>query len=159
MEIAVDYLARPWSKVDVDLASATLDWETDFVSPIALAELGLESPRSVPCLAIPAQIAQKIHALTEPEPRGRPNPRARDVLDVLLLVQRAEIDSAAVRTACERIFVERASHTWPITSFVFPSAWQGVLTELAREVRYDTNDASAIEQRFNSYLASLTESG
>ncbi|MHB8146316.1 MAG: hypothetical protein ACYDA5_06330 [Vulcanimicrobiaceae bacterium] len=39
------------------------------------------------------------------------------------------------------------------------SAWHGILAELASEVHYDTDDASAIEQRFNSYLASLTESG
>lgn len=155
LEVAVEYLGRPWATVDVDLASATLDWETDSVPPIALAELGLESPRSVPCLAIPAQIAQKIHALTEPEPRGRPNPRARDVLDVLLLVQRAEIDNAAVLAACERVFAERAKHAWPIYSFLFPPAWHGILNELAREVRYDTDDVSAIETRFNSYLARL----
>lgn len=159
LEIAVEYLGRPWATVDVDLASATLDWETDSVLPIALADVGLESPRSVPCLAVPAQIAQKIHALTEPEPRGRPNPRARDVLDVLLLVQRLEIDSTAVRAACERVFAERASHAWPIASFVFPTAWHGILTELAREVRYDTDDASVIEERFNSYLATLAQSG
>lgn len=156
LEISVEYLGRPWATVDVDLASATPDIETDSVSPIQLAELGLESPRSVPCLAIPTQIAQKIHALTEPEPRGRPNPRARDVLDVLLLVQRAEIDNAAVATACKRIFAERASHTWPISSFAFPPAWHAILAELAREVRYDTDDPATIEQRFNSYLASLT---
>jgi hypothetical protein len=158
LEIAIAYLGRPWATVDVDLAPATHDWETDSVPPIALAELGLESPRSVPCLAIPAQIAQKIHALTEPDPRGRPNPRARDVLDVLLLVQRAEIDEAAVRAACERVFSERAGHAWPLTSFAFPAAWHRILAELAREVHYDTDDPSVIEQRFNSYLANLTES-
>lgn len=159
LDIAVVYLGRPWATVDVDLASATLDWETDSVPPIALAELGLASPRSVPCLAIPAQIAQKIHALTEPEPRGRPNPRARDVLDVLLLVQLVETDDAAVRAACERVFAERAGRAWPISSFAFPAAWHGILTELAREVHYDTDDTSVIERRFNSYLTSLIESG
>jgi hypothetical protein len=159
LEIAVVYLGRPWATVDVDLAPATLDLETDSVPPIALAELGLESPRPVPCLAIPSQIAQKIHALTEPDPRGRPNPRARDVLDVLLLVQRREVDDAAVRAACERVFAERAGHAWPISSFAFPTAWHGILAELAREVHYDTDDTSVIELRFNSYLMSLTESG
>jgi hypothetical protein len=159
LEVAVVYLGRPWATVDLDLASATPDWETDSVPPIALAELGLASPRSVPCLAIPAQIAQKIHALTEPEPRGRPNPRARDVLDVLLLVQLVETDDAAVRAACERVFAERASRPWPISSFAFPAAWHGILTELAREVHYDTDDTSVIERRFNSYLTSLPESG
>ncbi|MGH7736402.1 MAG: nucleotidyl transferase AbiEii/AbiGii toxin family protein [Candidatus Tyrphobacter sp.] len=159
LEITVQYLGRPWATIDVDLAPATLDWETDPVPPIALAELGLQAPRSVPCLALPAQIAQKIHALTEPEPRGRPNPRARDVLDVLLLVQRVELDHEAVRAACERVFAQRAAHSWPISSFVFPPGWHGTLTELARESRYDTNDVAVIEQRFNSYLASLTAAG
>ncbi len=159
LEISILYIGRPWGTVQVDLTPATPDWETDAVSPIALAELGLASPRSVPCLAIPAQIAQKIHALTEPQPRGRLNPRARDVLDVLLLVQRVEVDNAAVLAACERIFAERAAHTWPISSFVFPSDWHGILAELAREVHYDTDDVAAIEQRFNSYLSRLTQSG
>ena len=155
LEISVGYIGRPWGTIQVDLAPATADWETDAVSPIALAELGLASPRSVPCLAIPAQIAQKIHALSEPEPRGRPNPRARDVLDVLLLLRRVEIDHTAVRAACERVFAERATHSWPIYSFDFPSAWRGRLVELTREVGYDTDDVSVIETRFNSYLARL----
>jgi Nucleotidyl transferase AbiEii toxin, Type IV TA system len=154
LEVSLEYVGRPWGTVEVDLAPATPYSETDAVSPIALSELGLAPPRSVPCLAIPAQIAQKIHALTEPEPRGRPNPRARDVLDVLLL-QRVEIDHAAVRAACEGIFAERATHAWPIYSFDFPPAWRGTLTELAREVRYNTDDVSVIETRFNSYLAQL----
>jgi hypothetical protein len=81
------------------------------------------------------------------------------VLDVLLLVQRREVDDAAVRAACERIFGERAGHAWPISSFAFPTAWHGILAELAREVHYDTDDTSVIELRFNSYLMSLTESG
>jgi len=155
LEIAVDYLSRPWATVEVDLASASLDWETDSVPPIAFSELGLESPRAVPCLAIPAQIAQKIHALTEPEPRGRANPRARDVLDVLLLVHRIQINHIAVRAACERVFAEREGHAWPIYSFSFPPAWHSILAELAREVRYDTVDTAIIETRFNSYLAQL----
>lgn len=155
LEISLEYIGRPWGTVQVDLAPATLDSETDAVAPIALTELGLAAPRSVPCLAIPAQIAQKIHALTEPEPRGRPNPRARDVLDVLLLLRRVEIDHTAVRVACEHIFAERATHSWPIYSFDFPATWRATLAELAREVRYDTDDVSVIETRFNSYLAQL----
>lgn len=157
LEIAVEYLGRPWGTVDVDLSPANAEIETESVAPIALAELGLESPRYVPCLAVPEQIAQKIHALTEPEPRGRPNPRARDVLDVLLLAQRADVGGAAVRAACERVFADRATHTWPLRSFGFPPDWKGTLAELARETRYDTHDVAVIEQRFNSFLASLIE--
>jgi hypothetical protein len=156
--VAVEYFGRPWATVKVDLASAMPACETDSVPPIALAELGLQSSRSVSCLAIPAQIAQRIHALTEPEPRGRPNPRARDVLDILLLVQRLEVDNAAVLTACEHVFTERATHTWPVASFAFPPGWHGMLAELAREICYDTDDPEVIERRFNAYLASLMKS-
>jgi hypothetical protein len=158
LTVAVEYFDRPWATVDVDLASAMPTCETDSVLPIALAELGLQSPRSVSCLAIPAQIAQKIHALTEPEPRGRPNPRARDVLDILLLVQRLAVDNAAVMAACEHVFSERATHTWPVASFAFPSGWHGILAELAREICYDTDDPVVIECRFHAYLASLMKS-
>jgi hypothetical protein len=155
LEISVEYLERPWATVDVDLSAATADSETDGVPPIDLAEFGLTVPRSVPCLAIPAQIAQKIHALTEPEPRGKENPRARDVLDVLLLVERTGVDPAAISEACRRVFADRAVHDWPITSFEFPAAWHGILAELAREVNFGTQDTQVIERQFNEYLAKL----
>ncbi len=77
------------------------------------------------------------------------------MLDILLMLQPVEFDHTAVRAACKRIFDERATHPWPIHSFDFPPAWRGILTELAREVRYDTDDVSVIETRFNSYLAQL----
>jgi len=101
------------------------------------------------------QIAQKLHALTEPEPRGRPNPRARDVLDVLLLEARLSIDPAAVREACKRVFFERDVHAWPIVSFSFPTDWALTLAELARQGAYDTADVAVIEARFNAFLARL----
>src|SRR5581483_3419132 len=154
----IEYLERPWATVDVDLAPVTADCETDPIPPIALADFGLTSSRSVPCLALHAQIAQKIHALTEPEPRGRPNPRARDVLDVLLVIQQLDMDHTLVRSACERTFAERAKHKWPMYSFTFPQAWHTKLPEIARTCGYETDDVSIIETRFNSYLARLTGS-
>jgi Nucleotidyl transferase AbiEii toxin, Type IV TA system len=39
LEVAVAYIGRPWATVDVDLAPATLDWETDSVPPVALSEV------------------------------------------------------------------------------------------------------------------------
>lgn len=155
LEVGVHYLGRPWATVDVDLAPASPDAQTDAVDPIALHDLGLARARPVPCLALTEQIAQKIHALTEPTPRGRPNPRARDVLDVLLLDERLGTDYSAVRDACARVFADRKVHEWPILRFTFPQEWSPTLVELGGQAAYDTLDVAIIETRFNTFLARL----
>jgi len=155
LEVGLQYFGRPWATVDVDLASARMDSQTDTVLPIALQDLGLTRPRPVPCLALTEQVAQKVHALTEPMPRGRPNARARDVLDVLLLDARLRLDPVAVSDACARIFTERNVHSWPIVRFSFPLEWTPTLTELSRQAAYDTTDIAVIETRFNTFLARL----
>jgi hypothetical protein len=155
LQVTVEYVGRPFATVNIDLAQATIDIQTDSVEPIALHELGLTRPRAVPCLSLTEQIAQKIHALTEPMPRGRVNMRSRDALDVLLLDVRLPLDTEAITQACVSIFVQRATHEWPILRFSFPSEWNEILAELAREVNYDTSDVRVIEKRFNTFLARL----
>ena len=154
-EVAVSLRSRAWTTVDVDLAPATMDVQTEGVEPLALHELGLGHPRAVQCLALSEQVAQKIHALTEPMPRGRPNARARDALDILLLDSRLGTDAEAVGAACERIFSQRAAHAWPIFRFDFPPEWTPTLARHAQDAGYDTFDAKTIEARFNTYLARL----
>jgi hypothetical protein len=153
LEVAVDYLGRPWATIPVDLGPATQDAQTESVPPISLRELGLTEPRGVPCPAIAEQVAQKVHALSEPYTEGRTNPRARDILDILLLVQRANVEFSAVRVSCERIFAERATHPWPIFNFVFPLDWTVTLGNLARDAGYETDDVRVIALRFNDFLA------
>jgi Nucleotidyl transferase AbiEii toxin, Type IV TA system len=155
LAVAVTLRGRAWATVDVDLAPATMDAQIEDVEPLALHELGLGEPRVVPCLALSEQVSQKIHALTEPTPRGRPNTRARDALDILLLDSRLGTDVDAVRAACERTFAKRALHEWPVFRFEFPSEWTPTLALLAQDAGYDTADATTIESRFNTYLARL----
>jgi len=155
LQVTVEYVGRPFATVDVDLAEATIDVRTDPVEPIALHELGLMHPRAVPCLSLTEQVAQKIHALTEPGPRGRVNMRARDVLDVLLLDARLSLDTEAITQACVSIFAQRATHEWPILRFSFPSEWDAILAEFVRQVNYDTSDVGVIERRFNAFLTRL----
>ncbi len=153
--VAVEYHARPFALVDVDLASATPQPSIDAVSPIALADLGLTTLRPVPCLDLTEQVAQKIHALTEPTPQGRPNPRERDVIDILLLDGRLSLDYGAIAEACSRIFALRATHVWPSGHFSFPPQWNNRLPALAREAGYDTEDAAELESRLNTFFARL----
>jgi hypothetical protein len=151
----ISFWGSPWQPAFLYLAPADRDTAIDEVEPIPLADFGLSAPRPVPCLAIVEQVAQKIHALTEPNPRGRPNARARDVIDVLALDARISLNYPAVANACERVFAIRAGHDWPIISYEFPSKWKTTLPAIAQDARYDTTDAAVIATRFSTFLARL----
>ncbi len=61
------------------------------------------------------QIAQKLHACTEPATDGRVNDRARDLHDLLLIEELGvgAQDLPGIREACVEIFGSRAKHGWP----------------------------------------------
>ena len=69
---------------------------------------------------VPYQIAQKLHACTEPLPNG--NDRVRDIVDIWLLEALLEPgDLPSVRTACIDTFRRRQRHAWPPTVSPSPS--------------------------------------
>ena len=79
---------------------------------IALAAFEIDPPRLVPCLDVPNQIAQKVHACTEPLPGG--NDRVRDIVDIWLLEALIEPGTlSAARAACLDTFRRRQRHSWP----------------------------------------------
>ena len=79
---------------------------------IELSAFDCEPPRYVPCLDIPYQIAQKIHACTELIPEG--NDRVRDLVDIWLLEQRLDTNNLTeVRAATIETFRRRQQHEWP----------------------------------------------
>ena len=98
-------------EVAIDETSAT---HHELIEPdgIALATFAIDPPRLVPCLDMPYQIAQKLHACTEPLPEG--NDRVRDIIDIWLLAALLDpTDLARVRSAAIETFRRRQSHQWP----------------------------------------------
>jgi hypothetical protein len=79
---------------------------------IELATFAIDPPRLVPCLDVPYQIAQKLHACTEPLPEG--NDRVPDIIDIWLLEALLDpTDLATVRSAATQTFRRRQSNRWP----------------------------------------------
>jgi Nucleotidyl transferase AbiEii toxin, Type IV TA system len=79
---------------------------------IPLGHFSIEQPGVIPCLDVAYQIAQKIHACTEPIEGG--NDRVRDIVDIWLLEPLLEpADYPALRSAVAETFQRRARHTWP----------------------------------------------
>lgn len=105
-----------WRRVQVEIApdeGGAGDEPETFAVP-TLAGFGLPDPDALVGLALRYQIAQKFHACSDPhDPPDAPNTRARDVVDLLLLleltVSAGSPTLAQIRQACEAIFVARAA--------------------------------------------------
>lgn len=125
VSLQVRYEGREFGSISLEVAidGAAGDHQ-ELVAPegIELAAFEIDPPRLVPCLDVPNQIAQKLHACTEPLPDG--NDRVRDILDIWLLeALLGPGEMAVVKNACITTFRRRQRHPWPPE--VIPSAsWE-----------------------------------
>jgi hypothetical protein len=101
----------------------------------------------VPCLGISYQIAQKIHACTEPPSEGNAeNIRFHDPMDLILLRDIVPADGwLAVHAACIDTFETRAKHAWPPDVVVYPS-WPAAFAELAEKQEFAITDVEEAAQ-------------
>lgn len=110
----LDYLGRSWRTVKFELGHNEID---DAVEPeLRLAadlvelftDLRLHAPDPIPVMRADHQVAQKLHAVTEPG-----SDRVRDLVDLQLLDNREDLDLGQLRATCLRLFDYRRLHSWP----------------------------------------------
>lgn len=83
--------------------------------------VGLPTSAAVPCMTLPWQIAQKIHACTDPVEEPRTNDRAHDLVDLHLLeALMGDEPLSETRSACAAVFATRGKHEWPATVVAYP---------------------------------------
>ncbi len=122
-----------WRRVQVEVspdegdAGATPE---QIPSP-SLAGFGLPTPDHLVSLSMRYQIAQKVHAVTDPhDPPAFVNDRARDVVDLLLLRTLTETtahpSSTEIRAAVEDIFAARAAEA--VATDALPRTWPARLS-------------------------------
>jgi hypothetical protein len=119
-----------------------------------LDELGLVGPPSVPCLPIAFQIAQKLHAFTDPGV-GREE-RVRDLVDILLLRELID-DYASLRSACITLFSLRGTHDWPPEVHVSDRT-TAEYERLAREVSHPIATVEAALAELHEFIARIDRS-
>jgi hypothetical protein len=92
-------------------------------------------------LAIPRaqQFAEKIHAYTFPW-TDRENTRSRDLVDMVLLIERGDLDVAEVQKAVDATFVHRSRHTLPNALHAPPAGWAAEFPAMAREAGLSTTE-------------------
>lgn len=129
----------------------------DLVPAFSLKPFGLDGPAALPCIPLTKQIAQKLHAVTEPPTPGRANDRFRDLLDIVMLSTLVP-PSPALREVCEETFAIRNKQDWP-PQIVTYAHWIGPMERRAEEMGLDDPSATAIVQHVADYVRAIAQAG
>ena len=109
-------------------------------------------------LGAPYQIAQKLHACTTVATDGRPNDRAHDLGDLILLDELTEFSLAETHAACVEIFQLRSMHEWP-PSLVVWSHWPELWDEIVRIDSFPVSNIEDAAARVRSLIERIAASG
>jgi hypothetical protein len=129
-EVNASYLGREWSTFEVELVDGSAT-EYEAVEVYDMVEFGLLTPTAVPCLSVFEQIAQKLHAVSDPDEN-----RPRDLIDIFLLDSHTQRDDMTLRTVATAEFGRRAKHSWP-PLISLREGWSETLTELIQRSGLD----------------------
>jgi len=105
-----------------------------------------------PTISQEQHFAEKLHSYTLP--RETPNSRARDLIDMLLLIGSAKMDRAKVRLALDATFKRRKTHPLPAALARPPAAWKAPFGALAGTCGLPADLAAAFEV-LNSFYSKL----
>lgn len=146
-DIIVSLKGVTWRRVQVEISpnEGQAGVMPESIPSPSLAGFGLPSPDRLASLSVSYQIAQKIHACTDPHtPPTFVNDRARDVIDLLLLRELIESTQppilGEVRSAVEDVFAVRAAEAAAVD--VTPRSWPARATAHSH---WETSFASAAE--------------
>lgn len=172
-DVIVSLRGRVWRRIQVEVApdEGGAGDEQDVLAAPELGHFGLPKPDFLLGIALRYQIAQKIHACTDPhDPPGARNDRSRDVVDLLLLRDLAELDGspthAELREACAALFAARATdaHTlrrgerkWP-PAVVAHEHWSNDYEKAARGAGVDLPLGQAVTE-VNAWIALIESAG
>jgi len=165
-DVVVQLNGQTWRRIQVEISPDEGDAGSVFeeVSSPSLAGFGLPTPDRLVGLSMRYQIAQKVHASTDPhDPPMSINDRARDVVDLILLRDLAEDTGqpqlSQVLVAIEDIFEVRANEaratggsprSWPARLTAYPH-WEVAFAHAAESAGFAMSLADSVEQ-VNAWL-------
>lgn len=112
----ISYRGASFASVPIEVSSieAGNADHYDALASEAMGLVGLPPAEAVPCMTVPWQIAQKLHACTEPMSKPRLNDRAHDLVDLQILEALLPDELLGdARAACIAVFQTRAKQAWP----------------------------------------------
>lgn len=132
-DIILELRGAPWRRIQFEIApdEAGIGDESEPIEPPALGAFGLPDPDALVGIALRHQIAQKLHAVTDPhDPPAAINNRARDVVDLVLLEDLVTAASSPtddeIAEAAQAVFRGRAEEAVALGRE--PRSWPAYLT-------------------------------
>ncbi len=155
-EIKLAYKGRAFVTIPMEVSRPEGDALTQIDAvQVSLAPVGLDAPPVVPCLSVRYQIAQKLHACTDPLNGDRPNERAHDLADLILLEELlGEADLAAARRACVDVFGVRNKHAWP-PALVPDDYWYELWRRIVEDDQFPVTDLDDAVERVRALIARI----
>lgn len=151
----LNYRGKPFASVPIEVSTVEAGNADQFdtLTSDALGLVGVPAAVSVPCMTVPWQIAQKLHAVTAVLDAPKINDRAHDLVDLQLLEGLLpDTDLLSTRNACIAVFDARAQQPWPPNVAAlphWPPIYLGALEGLDHLELARTIDAAAeAVQRF-----------
>lgn len=158
-----------WRTINVEISPSEGGVGEDIESFLApdIAGFGIIGPEQLSGIPLSYQIAQKVHAVTDPHnPPASRNDRVRDVIDLVLLKELIEMLGAPhlgdVADSIQETFIFRAmgsrkagmtARTWPATIQAYPH-WEVEFERTAREINFPYSLSESI-QLLNSWLLGI----
>lgn len=143
-DVRLAYLGKPWCTVPLEVGhdeigdAGAADWVDLEDAAAAFAALGFPSPGRAPLMPLEHQVAQKLHAVTGA------GDRVRDLADLQVVFSNSDIDLAATRHTCERLFAYRQGQAWPPT-VVAREGWDEQYRALAEGLAVIQDVGEAVE--------------
>lgn len=128
---------RPFVEFHLDVGG---DFLIDRVEKIPgtnwLEFYGIDAP-VIPMISVEQQFAEKLHSYTLP--REQINTRAKDLIDLILLLKHANQAPQDFQHALQRVFRARNTHPLPVALPEPPTSWQKPFAEMAAECGISQN--------------------
>ncbi len=169
--IRVMIKGKPALRVDLEVgpSEAGSGDRVEIIGYPSLEHFTTSTPIAVAVMAVEYQVAQKLHACTDPDSEDSPNLRVHDSVDLILLREAffGSGSTVTLRAACEAVFAARAEEAaamgdveprqWPPT-LKEHAHWRGPFTRLAGECALDADLAAGVVS-INAWIAEITSVG
>jgi hypothetical protein len=133
-------VGKPYARFHLDLGSgdALVGEPERLVGDDLLAFAGIP-PATVRAISAAQQFAEKLHAYSFPW-SDRTNTRSKDLIDLVLFIERGLADAEAIRSALRATFAARATHALPTSLDPPPTSWAIDFPPMATEAGLTTGD-------------------
>jgi Nucleotidyl transferase AbiEii toxin, Type IV TA system len=125
-------------QIDIGIGDAVIGTPERLVGDDLLSFAGI-AKATVLAIRTAQQFAEKLHAYSFPW-KGRENTRTKDLVDLVLLIERGPPDPAEIRQAIATTFATRATHAIPSDLPTPPKAWATEFSGMAAEAGISTTD-------------------